>query len=222
MILSYLSHKKMVMKNSGIKVIATSSPIVYRDVVQCFQGKKDMLLSSDDDYNQLDIIKDFDFIGDPVLNQNIFDKYMPVIIKGYIEGLNEADRNEILKTYHKLEVIIQDSLLLEDLPLELEFNEDLKKFLKIENLHLDTKFLEEPYAIIESILKIHQNYNLHSIPVACNVAHYLNLTQLGMLNDLLKEMRLKLILIEFTSADFLVFPKDVDYFYIDQDLVDWY
>lgn len=222
MILSYLSHKKMVMKNSGIKVIATSSPIVYRDVVQCFQGKKDMLLSSDDDYNQLNIIKDFDFIADPVLNQNIFDKYMPVIIKGYIEGLNEADRNEILKTYHKLEGIIQDSLLLEDLPLELEFNEDLKKFLKIENLHLDTKFLEEPYAIIESILKIHQNYNLHSIPVACNVAHYLNLAQVGMLNDLLKEMKLKLILIEFTSADFLFFPKDVDYFYIDQDLVDWY
>jgi hypothetical protein len=43
-----------------------------------------------------------------------------------------------------------------------------------------------------------------------------------MLNDLLKEMKLKLILIEFTSADFLVFPKDVDNFYIDQDLVDWY
>ena len=64
MILSYLSHKKMVMKNSGIKVIATSSPIVYRDVVQSFQGKKDMLLSSDDDYNQLNIIKDFDFIAD--------------------------------------------------------------------------------------------------------------------------------------------------------------
>lgn len=40
MILSYLSHKKMVMKNSGIKVIATSSPIVYRDVIQSFQGKK--------------------------------------------------------------------------------------------------------------------------------------------------------------------------------------
>lgn len=181
-----------------------------------------MLLSSDDDYNQLNIIKDFDFIADPVLNQNIFDKYMPVIIKEYIEVLNEADRNEILKTYHKLEGIIQDSLLLEDLPLELEFNEDLKKFLKLENLHLDTKFLEEPYAIIESILKIHQNYNLHSIPVACNVAHYLNLAQVGMLNDLLKEMKLKLILIEFTSADFLFFPKDVDYFYIDQDLVDWY
>ena len=62
MILSYLSHKKMVMKNSGIKVIATSSPIVYRDVIQSFQGKKDMLLSSDDDYNQLNIIKDLSLI----------------------------------------------------------------------------------------------------------------------------------------------------------------
>lgn len=222
MILTYLSHKKMVMNDSGIKVIATSSPIVYRDVVQSFQNKKNILLSTDDDYNQLDIIKDFDFIADPILNQNLFDKYMPVIIKTYIEKLDEANRNEILKTYHKLEAIVQDSLLLEDLPLELDFDQDLKKFLKLENLHLDTKFLEEPYAIIESILKIHQNYDLHSIPVACNVAHYLNKVQLEMLNQLLKELNLKLILIEFTSKDFLVFPKDVDYFYIDQDLVDWY
>lgn len=60
------------------------------------------------------------------------------------------------------------------------------------------------------------------MPVVCNVAHYLDSTQLNMLNNLLKSMKLKMILIEFTSKDVLVYPKDADYFYIDQDLVDWY
>ena len=222
MILSYLSHKKMIINNSGLKVIATSSPIAYCDIIRSFQNKKQMLISSDNNYNQLDIIKDFDFIGDLVLNQNVLEKYIPVIIKNYIEKLDEANRNKIIKTYHNLESVIQDSLLLEDLPLELEFNEDIKKFLKLENLHLDSKFLEEPYAIIESILRIHQTCDLRSVPVVCNLANYLDKSQFVMLNDLLKAMHLKLILIEFTSKEFLVFPKDVDYFYIDQDLVDWY
>lgn len=222
MILSYLSHKKMVMNGSGIKVISTSSPIVYRDFVQSFQNKRQLLLSSNNDYSQLDIMKDFDFIGDPILNQHLFEKYIPIIIKNYIEKLDEANRNKIFKVYHMLESIIQDSLFLEDLPLELQFGEDLKKFLKLENLHLDNKLLKEPYAIIESILKIHQTCNLESVPVACNVAHYLDKAQFSMLDDLLKSMNLALILIEFTLKEDYIFPEDADYFYIDRDLVDWY
>ena len=222
MIFSYLSHKKMVLNGYGMKIIATSSTIAYRDITQSFQNEKQMVLISDDEYNQLDINKNFDFIGDILLTKNILDKYIPLIIKKYIENLDEDNRNKIIKAYYNLESLVQDSLFLEDLPLELDFSEDLKKFLKLENLHLDSKFLKEPYAIIESILRIHQTCNLKTVPVVCNVAHYLDSTQLNMLNNLLKLMKLKMILIEFTSKDVLVYPKDADYFYIDQDLVDWY
>ncbi len=99
MIFSYLSHKKMILNSYGMKIIATSSTIVYRDITQSFQNEKQMVLISDDKYNQLDINKNFDFIGDPLLTKNILDKYMLLIIKKYIENLDEDNRNKIIKAY---------------------------------------------------------------------------------------------------------------------------
>lgn len=222
MILSYLSHKKMIMNGSGLKVIGTASTIAYSDIIESFQNKKHLLVSSDDNYDPLDIVKDYDFIGDPILNENVLDKYMPLILKKYIETLDEDNRNKIIKVYHNLESIIQDSLLLETLPLELDFSEDMKKFLKLENLHLDTNLLKEPYAIIETILNIHQMCDLDSVPVFCNVAHYLDKAQLVMLDDLLNSLNLRSVLIEFSDNKSTLFPERVDYYYIDEDLVDWY
>ncbi|CCI82224.1 type II-A CRISPR-associated protein Csn2 [Lactobacillus hominis] len=222
MILYYLSHKKMIMNGSGLKVIGTASTIAYSDIIESFQNKKHSLISSDDNYDPLDIVKDYDFIGDPILNENVLDKYMPLILRKYIESLDEDNRNKIIKAYHNLEAIIQDSLLLETLPLELDFSEDMKKFLKLENLHLDTNLLKEPYAIIETILNIHQMCDLNSVPVFCNVAHYLDKAELVMLDDLLKSMNLKSVLIEFSDNKSTLFPERVDYYYIDEDLVDWY
>ncbi|WP_276804352.1 type II-A CRISPR-associated protein Csn2 [Lactobacillus hominis] len=222
MILSYLSHKKMIMNGSGLKVIGTASTIAYSDIIESFQNKKHLLVSSDDNYDPLDIVKDYDFIGDPILNENVLDKYMPLILKKYIETLDEDNRNKIIKAYHNLESIIQDSLLLETLPLELDFSEDMKKFLKLENLHLDTNLLKEPYAIIETILNIHQMCDLDSVPVFCNVAHYLDKAQLVMLDDLLNSLNLRSVLIEFSDNKSTLFPERVDYYYIDEDLVDWY
>ena len=81
MIFSYLSHKKMILNGYGMEIIATSSPIAYRDITQSFQNEKQMILISDDEYNQLDINKNFDFIGDLLLTKNILDKYMLLIVK---------------------------------------------------------------------------------------------------------------------------------------------
>ena len=54
----------MVLNGYGMKIIATSSTIAYRDITQSFKNEKQMALISDDEYNQLDINKNFDFIGD--------------------------------------------------------------------------------------------------------------------------------------------------------------
>lgn len=93
MIFSYLSHKKMVLNGYGMKIIATSSTIAYRDITQSFKNEKQMVLISDDEYNQLDINKNFDFIGDILLTKNILDKYIPLIIKKYIENLDEDNKS---------------------------------------------------------------------------------------------------------------------------------
>lgn len=222
MILSYLTHKQVKLEDPGLKIIATKSSIAYRDLVQGFQQVRPTIICSDDHYNELEIGKAFDFVEDVLLTKDVINKYSSHIFKSFIENLDEENRNKIMVAYHKLESLLQDSLLLEDLPLEIDFNEDLEKLLKLENLHLDSKLMEEPYAIIESILKIHQLCKLGSIPVICNVANYLNSQQLDELSGLVNQLNMKLLLIEFTDKDFLIVPKNAEFYYIDEDLVDWY
>lgn len=222
MILSYLTHKKWVLNSSGIKIIATKSPIAYRDLVQAFQGQNEMLICADDNYNSLDIAKTFDFVGDPLLSNNIIKKYMPVILNNYITNIDEHSRNQIFVALQNLEGVIDDSLMLEDLPLIIEFDNDLKKLLKFVNFNIDATIMRNPYDIIESVLKIYQSCNLKTIPVMCNLLHYLEQDQLLELASLAKQMKIMLVILEFTSPDLLVVPEDVQFYYIDQDLIDWY
>ena len=222
MILTYATHKKWMFKDPGIKIIGLQSPIAYCDIIQGFQGKNKMLLCSEDDYSPLDIGKTFDFIGDPLLSGDITKKYMPHIVSSYLKSLDEENRNKVIKSFYNLESTLQDSLLLEDLPLAINFDEDLKKLLKLTEIHLDKSMLLSPYGIIETVLKIHQTCDLKTIPVICNVAHYLEKDEWQELASLVKEMNLILVVIEFTTKESLAIPKDIPFYFIDKDLIDWY
>lgn len=222
MILAYLTHKKWVLSESGIKILATRSSIVYRDLVQGIQGKNKMLVCSSDNYDPVEVTKTFDMVGDPLLSDDITKKYLTKIVSTYIANLDEATRNKIFSAFSNLELALSDSLLLEDLPLAINFDEDLKKLLKMADVHIDENILNDPYAIIETVLKIHQSCNLKTVPVFCNITNYLDNQKLAELSQIAKQMKLMVVLIEFTSADFLVVPEDAQFYYIDEDLVDWY
>ena len=222
MILTYATHKKWVFKDPGIKIIGLQSPIAYCDIIQGFQGKNKMLLCSEDNYSPLDIGKTFDFIGDPLLSGDITKKYMPHIVNNYLKSLDEENRDKLIRSLYSLESILQDSLLLEDLPLAINFDEDLKKLLKYTEIHLDKALLIHPHGIIETVLKIYQTCDLKTIPVICNVAHYLEKEEWQELASLVTEMNLILVVIEFTTKESLAIPKDIPFYFIDKDLIDWY
>ena len=147
---------------------------------------------------------------------------MTHIVSSYITNLDEENRNKVIKSFYNLETTLHDTLLLEDLPLEITFDEDLKKLLKLTDVHLDKTILNSPYGIIETVLRIHQVCNLRTIPVICNVAHYIEEREWQELASLVTQMKLIVILIEFTDAKNLHIPKDIPFYYIDKDLVDWY
>ncbi len=222
MILSYSTHKKMVMKDAGLSIIATKSPIAYRDIVEGLLQKNERLLFCDDNYQSKEIGKAFDFVGDPVLSGDVTAKYMTSIINKLVADLDAPSRDKLLKAYSQLESLLQDTLFMADLPLKINFSQDLKKLLKLEKVQLDSDFVNSPYDIIETILRIHQECGMDSIPVFCNVSHYLEGDAVAELSSLCLQMKLKLIFIEFSGRDFLIVPQNAKCFYIDEDLVDWY
>lgn len=222
MILSYLTHKKIELNEPGLKILATKSEIAYRDWIQAFKSRNEILLCCNDNYEKLELNKTFDFIGDPLLSGDVLNKYLPTIIKKIVSNLDEDSRNTIISKFYQFETTMQDSLLLEDIPIEVNLEEDLAKLLKFEKLHFDSKIVQDPYAIIETVMKIHEVYNIGTIPVFCNVSHYLDSKHIKELSKVSKQMNMQIILIEFTDKDFMVVPDNAEFYYIDQDLVDWY
>ncbi|RMC51504.1 type II-A CRISPR-associated protein Csn2 [Lactobacillus sp. ESL0263] len=165
MILSYLTYKKWTLPDSGVTVITLQSPIAYRDLVQGFKKENSLLLCSDRDFNSLEITKTFDFVGDLLLSEDISKRYLTFVVNNYVKTIDEENRNKAFKAYYNLGAVLHDSLLLEDLPMDIDFNKDLKKLLKLLEIHFDRSVLTNPYATIETVLKIHQNYDLGTIPV---------------------------------------------------------
>lgn len=222
MIISYTAHKKMQLQNAGLQTIATSSTLVWKDLILSFQNQSSFLNIYTDHYEGIEIQNAFDFIGDLFLTPGIDSKYLTIIIKYFIQDLDEENRNTILKTYQTLENSVQDALLLEDLPLEINFTEDIKKLLKLMEIHLDDKEMLIPYDKIKNIVKIHSFYAMKTIPVVCNLANYLNAQEVKELNKLLLQLKQALIVLEFKDQNFQVDSGDNNFFYIDSDLVDWY
>lgn len=222
MILSYLSHKKIRFSGIGLKVIATKNIVVYQDLIAGFQENNKLLSCYDDNYQKQELNKIFELEGDLLLTQNLSSKFLNTIIKTYIKNLDPTSRDNILQSFHNLEDLLQDSLLLEDLPLEINFVEDLSKLTKLVGVHLDNQLMKNPYDILKMIVKVHQRANLKTIPVVCNAAHYLNQEEFNELFVLLKQLKQTLILIEFTDQNFQAVVRDAEFYYIDEDLVDWY
>lgn len=222
MILTYLTHKKINITKGKVTVIATNSPIVYGDLIQGFKEIKTSLICLNEENEKIKISECFEFIGDPLLSNSIEKIYLNKLIDNFIKKLDEESRNQIFEKYIQLENTLQDKLLLDDIPLTLTPVQDIKKFLKLEKIHIEESYLMTAYDIIETVLKIYQECGLETIPIICNGTNYLNKNQLSEINNLVKQTNQSLILIEFSDNKLSAIPKSAQFYYIDEDFIDWY
>lgn len=222
MIVIYESHKSFEIKESRINIIATSSPIVYRDLIEGLQDNNELVRSMTDDYETIPLNKALDWLGDPLISESLFQKYMTKVTSYVVEDLSADGRNRIITLYRDLLNAVQDELFMEDLPLEMSFDTDLKKLIKFGGLHFDKSLTKDPYGIIETVLRIHDRLNLKSIVAFSNVAHYLDRQQFNEISKLCLELNREIIFVEFCSQNDLSVYGDAKLNYIDKDLVDWY
>lgn len=222
MIVTYESHKSFEIKESRTNIIATSSPIVYRDLIEGLQDNNEWVRSMTDDYETIPLNKALDWLGDPLISESLFQKYMTKVTSYVVEDLSEDGRNRIITLYRDLLNAVQDELFMEDLPLEMSFDTDLKKLIKFGGLHFDKSLTKDPYGIIETVLRIHDRLNLKSIVAFSNVAHYLDRQQFNEISKLCLELNRAIIFVEFCSQKDLSVYGDAKFNYIDEDLVDWY
>ncbi|MEE6657384.1 type II-A CRISPR-associated protein Csn2 [Pediococcus acidilactici] len=220
--LTYRTHEPVELKPQAITVLGTNNPTVYTDLVNGMQERNELILAFDENYKELEVSKVFDWVGDVGTQDLVIQKYSTKIERVFAEGLVDEQRNQIHDQVNQLFNTVAEQLFMLDLPISVNYDFDLKKLLKYCGVHFDPLSAGNPYGIIEAILKIHEECAINSCVVLTNVAHYLTATQIEELTQLVSQTNQALLLIEFTEIGNQEAYGNSEFYYIDNDFVDWH
>lgn len=220
--ISYAAHKGIELSSKKPTVIATNNPTVYHDFVVGLSSFNDKVKLFDDTFESVEVKDAIDWQGDVGLSDGVSEKYSSGIYKQLEAVLTDDQRKSITDMNSQLYTLVQQCLFMIDLPLEVTYDWDLKKLFKYCKIHFNADTMQNPYAIIESIIKIHLECGLKSAVGLTNVAHYLNQQQIADLSKLTISTGISTLLVEFTDMKSQELYTNCDFYYIDEDFVDWY
>lgn len=220
--ISYAGHQEIELNSKNPTVIATNNPTVYHDLVVGLSSFSDKVKVFDDNFELVEVKDVIDWQGDVGLSDGVSDKYNSGIFKQLEAVLTDDQRKSITDINNQLYTVVQQCLFMIDLPLEVTYDWDLKRPFKYCKIHFNTDAMQNPYAIIESIIKIHLECGLKSAVGLTNVAHYLNQQQFIDLSNLASSTGISTLLVEFTDMKSQELYTNCDFYYIDEDFVDWH
>ncbi|MFT9269905.1 type II-A CRISPR-associated protein Csn2 [Liquorilactobacillus nagelii] len=220
--ISYAAHQEIDVSNGKPTVIATNNPVAYHDLVSGIQNDSNVLKCYSDDYEDLETEHVIDWVGDVGIQSHLDDRYNLDLLKHLATVLTDDQRKSITDINNQLYTLIQQCLFMIDLPLEVTYDWDLKKLFKYCKIHFNSESMKKPYAIMESIIKVHLECGIKSVVGLTNVAHYLNQQQIQDLFMLIKATGIPTLLIEFTDMKQKKLYANSDFYYIDEDFVDWH
>lgn len=221
MILLYKGHQPIKIKPGKVSVIGTNSPEVYSAIINGLQDFNDELKLTDDFYQSLEIKKYIDFDSENLITHKLLDKYSKDVINAVIKNMTEEDQNQVNSEIRRLYSALQEALFMTDLPLEIQYDGELKRLLNYCHIKLAFNNTMKPYDIIINDLKIHLECDLKSVTCLNNVANYLNKIEFGVLLREVQNMNIPLLLVEFTELKQRNFYQNAEVMFIDKDFVDW-
>lgn len=218
---TYNSHKSVSLSPGKIAVIATNTPVVFNEIMGGLNDFNESVKFVDDSYNSLEVTKMIDLDSELLMNHKLYEKYSKDIIKAEIDNISLEYHEKVDKQAQQLFTVLQESLFMTDLPIEVSYDGDLKRLLSYSRIKLSAEHEMGPYDIIASDLKIHLECNLKSIVCFCNVANYLSKSEFYELQTEVKRLNIPLLLIEFSEINERSFYQESNFLFIDQDFIDW-
>lgn len=219
--LVYKGHQPVEISNEGVTIFATNNRTVYLDLIRGLQGLNEKVLVVNDNYEPLELQKAIDWDGDLIANDNLYSNYSTEITKSIIKNLTDDERKRIDDVARQLYSTIQEVLFMTDLPLEVQYDGDVKRLINYCRIRFSTLMQQHPYDIIKTDLKLHLECADDSCIGLSNVANYLSPTVFKELLQLDTELKVPLLLVEFTELDNRQYYQNAEFYYIDQDFVDW-
>lgn len=186
--------KPFVVESGNVTIIQTASSKVYVDLVKLFKNEDDRigLITSDDE--EISLAANTEWYGDPLMSD------LDALFKSKVQRklstwIDNNSRETLIQLTNQMNDVMTDVLFGMDLPITVSKEWDLLKCLKFLGIQFTEMARNNPYDIIESILKI--SHDLKDSQVICltNVFHYFDMERFSELAKIGKTLDSKMLLI---------------------------
>lgn len=198
MIIKFDAIEKLVQLNDSKDCIhlKIDNPKLYYSVLRAIEQEDDTQIQIySESYDQLDIHNQFDFVGNPLVNNDINEQYILKIRKRFLEQMNPLQRENFQEISQKVAEMVEQQLFFTDIPLTIDFEADPNVLLNAYNLRIEPDALNNPYGIICLVMKLHSIFNPHSILCLSDLANYFDRDELMKLEKECFVAKVKMILI---------------------------
>jgi CRISPR type II-A-associated protein Csn2 len=221
MIFTYKSHEPVNIMSGKVSVVATNSPIVFNDLISSINGFKNEVHLMSEQYKDLDLGKSIDFDSDLFITHELYKKYGRNIVSSVVDNFTDDTKSKVNKQIQQTFSILQEALFMTDLPIRLDYDDNVKRFLKYCRPQFDFGSVDDPYDIIINDLKIHLECGMSSVPCFNNVNNFMEMSDFQNIVSEVELLQVPILLIEFTENNNKQFYKNSQYLFIDKDFVDW-
>lgn len=219
--LTYFPFKPIVINTNKPTLIETSNQKVYTDLVSGLRGYTDSVKISDDNFEIEECEKAIQWIGDAFVDVDLNKMYQSQLQKQIVSKLDDASRQKLTEINSQLKSLIFDATFSLDLPLKVNDEFDPIKLVKYCEVSFVSALKQDPYGIIETVLKTASELKETKVLVLTSVKNYLSVSQFDELVSLIKSLDLNILFILFSEMDNHEEFDKCRYYYVDQDFVDW-
>jgi len=219
--LTYYPYAPFPVNTGKVTVFDTGASKIYFDVCRGFTDAVDTVRISNDDLELLSCSSACSWYGDPMLSVDLNKLFLRKVQQRLLGLLTDEQQISLVdKSQDLVTTVTSDSFLL-DLPLEVGMMPDLEKVMKFVGLSFPTEITNDPYAILETLIRTHVELGVKKSIVLTNVSHYLTSRQLTDLIQLVHELEATVLVIEFSESNRSEKFKNACYYYVDSDFIDW-
>ncbi|GAT17936.1 type II-A CRISPR-associated protein Csn2 [Secundilactobacillus silagei] len=213
--------KPFEVNNGQVTIIQTASSKVYVNLVKLFKNEDDRIGLITQNDEEVSLAANTEWYGDPLMN-DLDALFKSKVQRKLTTWIDNNSREDLIQLTNQMNDVMTDVLFGMDLPITVSKEWDLLKCLKFLGIQFTELARNNPYDIIEAILKI--SHDLKDSQVICltNVFHYLDMERFSELANLGKTFGSKIFLIDFSETNQRDKFKDYCYYFIDDDLVEWH
>ncbi|MBW1606360.1 type II-A CRISPR-associated protein Csn2 [Lactobacillus sp. Sy-1] len=206
--------------DNSLNIIDIASTNLNSKIINQVRTYGDKIIFSSEDSNVISSKDAYDYYGDILISLDLDKMFIAKIEKKIEQDIQNPSITNIFDNQRKMfSIFLQEAYLL-DLPIRMNFTPNVDKLLKQSKLSFIHDELNEPYPILETLVKTVTSLQDDKLIILLNLTNYLNDSELKLTNQLLADCKKTILTFNFNSVRRSL-TDNYNYLFIDEDFCEW-